>query len=81
MLKKLNEFKIGEKGIIKTVAGEGKVHRRLFDMGVTPGAEVTLTKVAPLGDPIEVTIRGYSLSLRKDEACNVTVNVEGEVAE
>lgn len=76
MLKKLSELNIGETGLIKNVEGEGRVRRRLFDMGVTPGAEVYLRKRAPLGDPIEVTIRGYELSLRKNEACNVNVEVK-----
>ena len=76
MLKKLNEFKIGEKGIIKIVDGEGKIRRRLFDMGVTPGAEVELIKKAPLGDPLEVKIRGYSLTLRKREAKFVEMEVK-----
>lgn len=76
MLKKLSEFKINEKGIIRSVSGEGKLRRRLFDMGVTPGAEVVLKKVAPLGDPLEVTIRGYELSLRKMEAELVTLEVK-----
>lgn len=76
MLKKLSDFLIGETGQIKKVEGEGKVRRRLFDMGVTPGATVTLVKKAPLGDPIEVTIRGYELTLRKDEAILVTLEVE-----
>lgn len=52
MIKKLSEFKAGERGIIKAVAGEGVIRRRLFDMGVTPGAEVILRKKAPLGDPL-----------------------------
>ena len=76
MLKNLNEFSIGEAGVIKTVSGEGKIRRRLFDMGVTPGAEVMLRKRAPLGDPIEVTIRGYELTLRKSEAQLVTMEVK-----
>lgn len=76
MLKKLDEFKIGETGLIKKVEGEGKLRRRLFDMGVTPGARVSLRKKAPLGDPIEVTIRGYELTLRKSEANLVTLEVE-----
>ena len=76
MLKKLDELKKGETGLIKKVEGEGKIRRRLFDMGVTPGAEVYLRKVAPLGDPVEVTIRGYELSLRKAEACLVVVEVK-----
>ena len=74
MEKKLNEFLVGEKGTIKSVIGEGRVRRRLFDMGVTPGADVILRK--PLGDPIEVTIRGYELTLRKTEAELVTMLVK-----
>ena len=75
MLKKLNEFGIGEQGVIRQVAGEGRIRRRLFDMGITPGASVTLQKRAPLGDPIEVTIRGYELSLRATEASQITLEV------
>ncbi len=76
MLKTLDQFKIGETGLIKKVEGEGRLRRRLFDMGVTPGAVVYLRKKAPLGDPIEVTIRGYELTLRKNEACLVVLEVE-----
>ena len=76
MLKRLDEFKVGETGLIKKVEGEGRLRRRLFDMGVTPGAKVYLRKKAPLGDPLEVTIRGYELTLRKSEACLVILEVE-----
>lgn len=76
MIKKLNKFKIGEKGIIRSVEGEGKVRRRLFDMGITPGAQIILRKKAPLGDPLEITIRGYELTLRKNEASLVNLEVE-----
>ena len=76
MEKLLSEFSVGEKGVIKNVAGEGKIRRRLFDMGVTPGAEVLLRKKAPLGDPLEVNIRGYELTLRKTEAACVTMEVK-----
>ena len=76
MLKRLDEFKIGETGLIKIVEGEGRLRRRLFDMGVTPGAKVYLRKKAPLGDPIVVTIRGYELTLRKSEAELVVLEVE-----
>lgn len=76
MLKKLDQFKIGEAGLIKKVEGEGRLRRRLFDMGVTPGATVYLRKKAPLGDPLEVTIRGYELTLRKTEAQLVVLEVE-----
>lgn len=76
MLKKLDEFKVGETGLIKKVEGEGRLRRRLFDMGVTPGATVYLRKKAPLGDPLEVTIRGYELTLRKSEAALVILETE-----
>ena len=75
MLKRLDEFKIGETGLIKKVEGEGRLRRRLFDMGVTPGAKVYLRKKAPLGDPLEVTIRNYELTLRKSEASLVVLEV------
>ena len=75
MQKTLDEFSVGERGVIKTVSGEGRIRRRLFDMGVTPGAEVMLRKKAPLGDPLEVTIRGYELTLRKSEALCVVMEV------
>jgi len=78
MLKRLDEFKVGETGLIKKVEGEGRLRRRLFDMGVTPGATVYLRKKAPLGDPLEVTIRGYELTLRKNEAALVVLEVEEE---
>ena len=77
MTKLLSEFIIGEQGTIINVKGEGKVRRRLFDMGVTPGAHVLLKKKAPLGDPLEVTIRGYELTLRKDEAELIMLEMEG----
>ena len=73
---KLSQFHIGQSGTILMVAGEGRVRRRLFDMGVTPGAQITLVKVAPLGDPLELNLRGYALSLRKCEAELVTMEVE-----
>lgn len=75
MNKFLSEFSIGETGRVTAVSGEGKIRRRLFDMGVTPGAEILLRKKAPLGDPLEVTIRGYELTLRKTEAACVMMEV------
>lgn len=75
MEKRLSEFSIGETGVIRLVGGDGKIRRRLFDMGVTPGAEVYLRKRAPLGDPIEITLRGYELTLRKSDADVVTMEV------
>ncbi len=72
----LSDFTVGESGKIVKVTGEGRIRRRLFDMGVTPGAELTMRKKAPLGDPIEVTIRGYELTLRKAEAACVEVELK-----
>ena len=68
MQKKLNQFAVGEYGVVVNVLGEGKIRRRLFDMGITPGAEVLLRKKAPFGDPLEIHVREYELTLRKSEA-------------
>lgn len=76
MEKSLDTFSLGESGIIKSVSGEGKIKRRLFDMGITPGAEVYMRKKAPLGDPIEITIRNYELTLRKAEAVCVVAEIK-----
>ena len=72
-MKLLSQLQIGEKGVVASVNGEGAVRLRLFDMGITPGAEVYLRKKAPLGDPIEIAIRGYELTLRKAEAAHVEI--------
>ena len=77
MQKNMSDFAIGESGRIVKVEGEGKVRHRLFDMGLTPGAEVYLRKKAPMGDPLEFTVRGYELSLRKDEAQYVLCEMDG----
>ena len=77
MQKMLSDYPVGESGVVKAVGGEGKIKRRLFDMGITPGAEIFLRKKAPLGDPIEITIRGYELTLRKTEAQFVNMEVKG----
>ena len=69
----MSDFVAGESGKIKAVTGEGRIRRRLFDMGVTPGAELVMRKKAPLGDPMEITLRGYELTLRKAEAACVEV--------
>lgn len=71
----LGEAEIGVLGTIIKVNGEGKLRRRLFDMGLTPGAEVFLRKRAPLGDPLEITLRGYELTLRKSEADFVEIRI------
>ena len=75
MEKLLKDFKPGESGVVRNVKADGKIRRRLFDMGVTPGAQIMLRKVAPLGDPIQISLRGYELTLRKTEAENVIMEV------
>ena len=76
MIKTLDQFAIGESGKVKSVVADGRIKRRLFDMGVTPGATIILKKKAPLGDPLEVTLRGYELTLRKEEAFNVVMDTK-----
>lgn len=71
----LDLLPVGASGTIEKVSGEGRLRRRIFDRGLTPGAEVFLRKKAPLGDPVEITLRGYELTLRKSEAENVTRKV------
>lgn len=73
MVVSLKDLKPNESGIIKSIGGSGPIRRRLMDMGITPGAKIIMKKVAPLGDPIEVNLRGYELSIRKAEADQVTV--------
>lgn len=72
-MKTLNELKIGETARVARLHGEGAVKRRIMDMGLTKGTEVTVRKVAPLGDPIELTVRGYELSIRKSEAATIEI--------
>lgn len=67
-MKTLKDAKIGETVKVVKLHGEGAVKRRIMDMGITKGVEVHIQKVAPLGDPVEVTVRGYELSLRKADA-------------
>ena len=76
MQKTLDKFEIGTVGKVISVGGEGQIKRRLFDMGITPRAEIYLRKRAPLGDPIEVTVRGYELTLRKTEAAVILMEVD-----
>ena len=73
-MKTLKEAKVGQTVTVAKIHGEGPVRRRIMDMGLTKGVEVFVRKVAPLGDPIEVTVRGYELSLRKAEAENILVD-------
>ena len=67
-MKTLRNIAVGETAKVKRLHGEGALKRRIMDMGITKGVDVFVRKVAPLGDPIEVTVRGYELSLRKDDA-------------
>ena len=64
----LRDVKVGDTVKVKRLHGEGAIKRRIMDMGITKGTEIFVRKVAPLGDPVEVTIRGYELSVRKDDA-------------
>lgn len=74
-IKTIREMKPLEKGRIVKVGGSGAIRRRLLDMGVVAGSEVEVTRVAPLGDPVEIKVRGYDLALRKEEAANIQVEV------
>ena len=72
-MKTLKDVKIGQSARVVKLHGEGALRRRIMDMGMTKGVLVTVRKVAPLGDPLEVTLRGYELSLRKDDAAMIEV--------
>lgn len=72
-MKTLREAKIGETVTVAKLHGEGAVKRRIMDMGITKGVSIYVRKVAPLGDPIEITVRGYELSLRKGDAALIEV--------
>ena len=72
-MKTLRNIAVGETAKVKRLHGEGALKRRIMDMGITKGSEVYIRKVAPLGDPVEITIRGYELSLRKHDAACVEV--------
>lgn len=67
-MKTLRNIAVGETAKVKWLHGEGALKRRIMDMGITKGSQIYVRKVAPLGDPVEITIRGYELSLRKDDA-------------
>ena len=73
---KLSTLKTGVHGIIKRVGGEGALRQRLLDMGLTPNTEVFVRKVAPMGDPIEIHLRGYELTLRAQDAANIEVEIQ-----
>ena len=71
----LADLKPGERAIVATVGGNEALHRRLLDMGLTPGVSVLLQKTAPMGDPLEIHLRGYALTLRLEDARNIGVRV------
>ena len=73
-MRTLNETKIDERVKVVKINGESAVKRRIMDMGITKGSEICVRNVAPLGDPIEITVRGYELSIRKHDAANIMVN-------
>ncbi len=70
----LNDIKMGEHVVVTKLHGDGPLRKRILEMGINKKTEITLIKVAPLGDPIEIRIKGYNLSLRKDEAKNIEVS-------
>lgn len=72
-MKTLKDVAVGESATVKRLSGEGALKRRIMDMGVTKGVEIFVRRVAPLGDPMEVSVRGYELSLRKAEAESILV--------
>lgn len=74
-MKTLKDVEVGGTAVVKKLHGEGAVKRRILDMGIVKGVEVTVRRVAPAGDPLELSLRGFDLSLRKDEAA--LVEVEG----
>lgn len=72
-MRTLKDVQIGETVVVKKIHGEGAIKRRIMDMGITKGVEITIRKVAPLGDPVEITVRGYELSLRKADAESIEI--------
>ena len=72
-MKTLRDVKIGDSAKAVKIHGEGAIRRRIMDMGITRGVEIHVRKVAPLGDPLEITVRGYELSLRKEDAAMIEV--------
>ena len=76
----LRDVKIGDTVTVKKINGVGPIKRRIMDMGITKGVEIYVRKVAPLGDPIEITVRGYELSIRKEDAEKIDVEPAGTAA-
>ena len=74
--KKMPDLKPGEKGKVIKVIGEGSMYRRILDMGIVKGVEIEVERMAPLGDPVEIIVRGYHLSLRKEEAACIIIEAQ-----
>ena len=72
----IDDLKIGQSGVISQVGGEGPLRLRFLDMGLIPGTRVTLRKVAPMGDPIQIQVRGYELTIRREDAAKITLKEE-----
>lgn len=77
LIKTVDKLKPGEKGIVESLGCSGAIRRRIIDMGITPGAVIVMRKTAPMGDPIEINVRGYELSIRKSEAQDIRIEVDG----
>lgn len=75
MTKTVDRLRSGEKGVVTGLGSTGAVRRHIIDMGITPGAVIIMRKTAPMGDPIEINVRGYELSIRKSEAQDIHVEV------
>lgn len=75
-IKILRDLKPGQKGRVTKISGTGSIHSRILSMGIIKGTELEVERVAPLGDPVEVKLKGYHLSLRKSEAANINLEVE-----
>ena len=71
----LDEMTVGQTGVIRAVGGEGVLRLRLLDMGLIPRTEISVTRIAPMGDPMELRLRGYTLTLRREDAQSITVEV------
>ena len=72
----IDDLKIGQSGTISTVGGEGPLRLRFLDMGLIPGTKVLLQKVAPMGDPIQIQVRGYELTIRREDARKIALKEE-----
>ena len=72
----IDDLKVGQSGTIAQVGGEGSLRLRFLDMGLIPGTRVSLQKVAPMGDPIQIQVRGYELTIRREDAAKITLKEE-----